>query len=40
MAAKAKQANVGRVFKAKKKGSAKKHRNKRESVKAYNGQGR
>ncbi len=40
MAAKVKQASVGRVFKAKKKGAAKKHRNKKESVKIYKGQGR
>jgi len=40
MAAKVKQTSVGRVFKAKKKGSQKKHRNKHESVKAYKGQGR
>ena len=38
--AKVKQASVGRVFKAKKRGSQKKHRNKKESVKAYRGQGR
>ena len=33
-------ASAGRVFKAKKKGGAKKHRNKHESVKKYVGQGR
>ena len=38
--AKVKQASVGRVVKPKKKGSAKKHRNKHESVKKYKGQGR
>ena len=40
MAAKVKQSSVGRVFKAKKKGSQKKHRNKKESVKVYRGQGK
>ena len=40
MAAKIKQANVGRVIKPKKKGKYKKHRNKHESVKAYRGQGK
>lgn len=38
--AKVKQTSVGRVLKPKKKGKQKKHRNKHESVKAYNGQGR
>jgi hypothetical protein len=38
--AKVKQASVGRVVKPKKKGSQKKSRNKKESVKAYRGQGR
>ena len=40
MAAKAKQISVGRVSKPKKKGAQKKHRNKKESVKPYNKQGR
>jgi hypothetical protein len=40
MAAKAKQALVGRVIKAKKRGKAKKHPNKHQSIKAYRGQGR
>jgi hypothetical protein len=40
MATKIKQTSVGRVVKPKKKGSAKKHPNKHESVKKYNSQGR
>lgn len=35
-----KQESVSRVQKAKKKGTQKKHPNKKESVKKYNGQGR
>lgn len=38
--AKAKQANIGRVTKPKKKGKAVKHVNKHKSIKAYRGQGR
>lgn len=40
MAAKVKQTSVGRVLKAKKKGKAKKHINKHQSIKSYKGQGR
>ena len=40
MAAKIKQANIGRVLKPKKKGKQKKRRNKHESFKAYRGQGK
>jgi hypothetical protein len=40
MATKVKQASVGRVLKAKKKGKAKKHINKHNDYKPYNSQGR
>lgn len=38
--AKAKQTNVGRIVKPKRKGKAKKRPNKSESTKKYRGQGR